>query len=43
MEFNNILNHDPSMIFDDQGRLVRWVRKHEEPLRVPRGCCGTRL
>lgn len=37
------MDHDPSMIFDDDGRLERWVKERRKPELVPKGCCGKAL
>ena len=31
VEVNELIDHNPSMIFDDTGRLVRWIRQRDEP------------
>lgn len=38
-DLTKVVDHDPAMMFDEQGRLFRWVRERDEKERVPRGCC----
>ena len=34
------LDHDPSMIFDEKGRLYRWFKDKNEPIKELKNCCG---
>ena len=34
------LDHDPSMIFDSQGRLLRWVKQKRKRVHDVKNCCG---
>ena len=35
-----MLRHDPALQFDDDGRLLRWDRKHNRIREVEKSCCN---
>ena len=34
------LDHDPSMVFDNRGRLLRWVKIKNKRIKEVKNCCG---